>query len=117
MSSAPRRPRRAVRPPGTVGTDEAVMRAAFPAPADAPGDTSATSPGGGATSGQAPAAEAEVAQDAVAGAAPGHVVPAVAATDDLWRRTRSADDSDRGWGREEPSSNDERLRREKPPHW
>ncbi|WP_167748906.1 hypothetical protein [Cellulomonas sp. HD19AZ1] len=37
--------------------------------------------------------------------------------DDPWRATRSADDSDRGWGREEPSSNDDRLRREKPPHW
>jgi hypothetical protein len=38
-------------------------------------------------------------------------------TDDLWRTARSADDSDHGWGREEPSSNDDRLRREKPPHW
>ncbi|ADG73741.1 DNA helicase [Cellulomonas flavigena DSM 20109] len=92
MSSAERRPRRAVRPPGTVGTDESVLRSVLPAAgaASAPG----AAPGGGAT---APTSGA--------------------VADDLWRRTRSADDSDHGWGREEPSSNDDRLRREKPPHW
>ncbi len=33
---------------------------------------------------------------------------------------RSADDEDRGWGTEEPDavdSDDERLKRERPPHW
>ncbi|MDC7123107.1 hypothetical protein OMK64_16365 [Cellulomonas fimi] len=29
---------------------------------------------------------------------------------------RALDDSDVGWGRE-PDSNDERLRRDRPPHW
>jgi len=97
MSSAPRRPRRAVRPPGTVGTDESVLRSRLPAaPPDAPATTSRTSGPDTSRTGE-------------------HATTSGA--DDLWRTTRSADDSDRGWGRDEPSSNDERLRSEKPPHW
>jgi len=122
MSSAPRRPRRAVRPSGTVGTDDSVLLATLPAFPPAPtGDPAGPGPGeaaggpgrgGGGRPG--PAAE---------GPGPGGVPDASVGSGrggdsgDLWRATRSADDSDRGWGREEPSSNDERLRREKPPHW
>lgn len=105
MSSRPRRPRRAVRPSGTVGADESVLHTRLPAVA----------PGAGAAAGGAARAKAGP-------AAPGAPVAAGAPAaspepEDLWRATRAADDSDRGWGREEPSSNDDRLRREKPPHW
>ncbi|WP_315094675.1 hypothetical protein [uncultured Cellulomonas sp.] len=31
--------------------------------------------------------------------------------------TRSADDTDVGWGEAEGGSNDDRLSRDKPPHW
>lgn len=30
---------------------------------------------------------------------------------------RSKDDDDRGWGDDPGDDNDERLRRERPPHW
>ena len=36
---------------------------------------------------------------------------------DLWREVRSADDSDRGWGRDDAPPDDDRILREKPPHW
>ena len=112
MSSARRRPRRAVRPSGTVGSDESVLRSTLPAappdppltpvrPAAPPAEPATDAPGAGAATG------------------PGRAATGVRATgaDDLWRATRSADDSDRGWGREEPTSNDDRLQRDKPPHW
>lgn len=105
MSSAPRRPRRAVRPSGTVGTDESVLHAHLPA---LPSATRAVREGAAAAH-RAPT-------DAPGADVPDAPEPGVT-VDDLWRATRSADDSDRGWGREESSSNDERLRREKPPHW
>ena len=88
MSSAPRRPRRAVRPPGTVGTDDSVLLSTHPA-APAPPEATTAVPGTGEPAGE----------------------------DDLWRSGRSLDDSDRGWGRDESSLDDDRLRREKPPHW
>ena len=108
MSTAPRRPRRAVRPPGTVGDDESVLRTALPA---APHD------------GAPPAARGDAGGPAAAGTSPGTspaptaAPPTPAGHPDPWTALRSADDSDQGWGRDEPSSNDERLRREKPPHW
>ncbi|MBO3088872.1 hypothetical protein [Cellulomonas dongxiuzhuiae] len=118
MSSAPRRPRRAVRPSSSVGTDESVLHARLPAL------PSATSPPRAAAARHASADAPDAGAPDVAGAggvaeASGGPGPTAAGVtvDDLWRATRSADDSDRGWGREEPSSNDERLRREKPPHW
>ncbi|MFS0705926.1 hypothetical protein AB6N23_15555 [Cellulomonas sp. 179-A 9B4 NHS] len=95
-----RAPRRAVRPPGTVGTDESVLRSTVPA---APGEPPAP----------VPARSASASASASAPAVPAAPVDAP----DPWTATRSADDSDRGWGREEPSSNEERLRRERPPHW
>ena len=102
MSTAPRRPRRAVRPPGTVGTDESVLRSTLPA-----------APAGAGSTAARPAARPTARP--VAGAPTRRT--AADPSDDLWRATRSVDDADQGWGREEPSSNDERLRREKPPHW
>ncbi|WP_444662982.1 hypothetical protein ACT17Q_13370 [Cellulomonas sp. CW35] len=92
----PRRPRRAVRPPGTVGTDESVLRStlpAAPAATTAPAVSPAASPGAGPRSGGA-------------GDRSGDALLAL----------RSADDSDVGWG-EGADANDERLRRDKPPHW
>ncbi|UZN04236.1 hypothetical protein [Cellulomonas sp. S1-8] len=107
MSSAPRRPRRAVRPPGTVGSDESVLRSVLPsAPTVIPAEP-ATRPAGpdeplGADPGSTGSRPASAGPDAV---------------DDPWQAMRSADDTDGGWGREEPTSDDDRLRREKPPHW
>ncbi|MBO0922556.1 hypothetical protein J1G42_17175 [Cellulomonas sp. zg-ZUI222] len=112
MSTARRRPRRAVRPSGTVGSDESVLRSTLPAaPPDPPlpAGRPAALPGAAAPDGPGEGAGARR-TSASAG------IPADGA-DDLWRATRSADDSDRGWGREEPSSNDDRLQRDKPPHW
>jgi len=84
-----RRPRRAVRPPGTVGTDESVLRTTLPAaPAPEPPHVPVAGPG------------------RRAGDREGDALLAV----------RSADDSDVGWG-DGPDRNDERLRRDKPPHW
>ncbi|WP_309133911.1 hypothetical protein [Cellulomonas sp.] len=102
-----RRPRRAVRPSGTVGTDESVLRSAFPA---------APESGGVARPGRATGAQDEASPASSTSGAP-RPAPAGTEPPDPWSATRSADDSDRGWGREEPSSDDERLRRERPPHW
>jgi hypothetical protein len=90
-------PRRAVRRAGTVGTDDAVLLSTLPAfPADAPPPvteppTADGSPAGGARP-----------------ASGGATDPAVA--------LRSADDSDVGWGGG-TDSNDDRLHRDRPPHW
>lgn len=143
MGTSPRRPRRAVRPSGTVGTDESVLRSVLPAAdgadgAGAAGRPSSTDDAGGAgapgagtpgagTRGTDPS-HGRTAATGARGTAPSARRPAraprravggtpAAASDDLWRTTRSADDSDQGWGRPEPTSNDERLLREKPPHW
>ncbi|MBD7917142.1 hypothetical protein H9657_02470 [Cellulomonas sp. Sa3CUA2] len=125
MSSAPRRPRRAVRPSGTVGTDESVLHAHLPAFPSATGPAREGAAAAHRAPADAPDADAPDADvpDAVASGAVTDATGGPGATgtgvtvDDLWRATRSADDSDHGWGREESSSNDERLRREKPPHW
>jgi hypothetical protein len=79
-----------VRPAGTVGTDDSVLVSAHPAPPVAQRDAASTSRG--TTTG-----------DAAAGREP--AIP-----------VRSADDSDVGWG-ESSDANDDRLRRDKPPHW
>ncbi|MBT0992945.1 hypothetical protein KIN34_01395 [Cellulomonas sp. DKR-3] len=87
---ARRRPRRAVRQPGTVGTDESVLRTTLPAAAQ-------PERAGGVP---APAATVDRSSDALLA-------------------VRSADDSDEGWGGSSGMSreNDERLRQDKPPHW
>ncbi len=143
-----RRPRRAVRPSGTVGSDESVLRSALPAPAGpAPGPTTGSGPVRGAEAdgaeadgagvragGPRPAEGTGSGPTALDGAphggsadgadprrtdprsGPQRAITAPVPADDLWRTTRSADDSDVGWG-DTDGSNDERLRREKPPHW
>ncbi len=88
-SDEPREPRRrrAVRPAGTVGGDEANLRSSFPAagndepPPPAPQAGEPTAPG----------------------------VPGSA--------RRAPDDEDVGWGARVDDSNDDRLTRERPPHW
>lgn len=102
---AARRPRRAVRAPGTVGTDDALLRSTLPAL----GDGAAPETGSPAGAGDAPSTREA---GAPAPAAPG----APATTGDAALLNRSADDSDVGWG-ERADSNDDRLRQDKPPHW
>ncbi|QGQ20183.1 hypothetical protein GC089_14445 [Cellulomonas sp. JZ18] len=101
----PRRrgPRRAVRQSGTVGTDESVLRSRHPAASAAGGAPAEVGAG--------------AARDADPDPAFGRPRPVPVAEPDPWTALRSADDGDRGWGREEPASNDDRLRRERPPHW
>ncbi|KQY23298.1 hypothetical protein ASD16_12145 [Cellulomonas sp. Root485] len=100
-----RRPRRAVRLAGTVGGDDANLVSSHPAPRvdahrdDAPRDLAR---------GDAAAAAGRKGDSGPTNAPPGHE-PAVA--------TRSADDSDVGWGDREAGSNDDRLHQDKPPHW
>jgi len=79
-----------VRPAGTVGGDDRVLRSSLPAP--------------GAQSTQ----DAQDAQD-VRTSPP---APPAAATP-----ARAPDDLDVGWGPAVDDSNDDRLTREKPPHW
>lgn len=86
-----RRPRRAIRPPGTVGTDDSLLVSTLPA---AP----KTNPLGTSSEGARPAAR-----------------PTDRSTDALLA-ARSADDSDVGWG-DGRDDNDDRLRLDKPPHW
>ena len=89
---ATRRPRRAVRHAGTVGGDDANLLSTLPAhTADAVPEDS----GDGDRVGAQEAARARE--------------PVVA--------TRSADDSDTGWGERQADSNDDRLSQDKPPHW
>lgn len=101
-----RRPRRAVRPSGTVGTDETVLRSAFPAP---PARTA-----GAPTSG-APASAAST-SDTATPLAGTTAAPVPDRSSDALLAARSADDSDLGWGGGR-DDNDDRLRQDKPPHW
>jgi len=86
-----RTPRRAVRRAGTVGADDTVLVSTLPAfPTDEP-----------------PAAVPPAAVPPAQGSAD-PADPAIA--------VRSSDDSDVGWGGS-ADSNDDRLHRDKPPHW
>ncbi len=88
-----RRPRRAVRAPGTVGTDDAVLRSTLPA------------------------VQPRRAQPSDGRAAPGRAGARVPdRSSDALLAARSADDSDVGWGGG-GDDNDDRLRLDKPPHW
>ncbi|CAM5789877.1 putative protein OS=Cellulomonas persica OX=76861 GN=CPE01_28480 PE=4 SV=1 [Cellulomonas persica] len=79
-----------MRAPGTVGTDDSLLRSTLPA---APPSSNGT-----ATSDPCPGSRiADRSTDALLAA-------------------RSADDSDVGWG-EGRDDNDDRLRLDKPPHW
>jgi hypothetical protein len=84
---ASRPSRRAVRPAGTVGTDDSVLVSSHPAVpvSDVPEAT------------RADVAEPVAVRESA--------IP-----------VRSADDSDVGWG-EASDANDDRLRQDKPPHW
>ncbi len=89
MTPEPRRHprRRVVRPAGTVGGDEANLRSSFPAP-QAPEGQSPDRDGSGASLASPPRAG-----------------------------RRAPDDEDVGWGAPAPDSNDDRLARDRPPHW
>jgi len=77
-----------VRQSGTVGSDEAVLRATLPA--------------------------ARPTSEPVAGAS----VPVADRSGDPLAALRSADDSDGGWGGPAGrDDNDDRLARDRPPHW
>jgi len=101
-----------VRPAGTVGGDDGVLRSSLPAPGlqdehDARGAQNASDA-------QNPP-DAENAPDAGPAAPPpsaSPVAPPAAAPP-----ARAPDDLDVGWGAAVDDSNDERLTREKPPHW
>lgn len=81
-----RRPRRVVRPAGTVGGDEANLRTALPV--SPPDDLTwgRPTPGGDPSGAGAPV-------------------------------RRAPDDEDVGWGAPVVDSNDDRLSRDRPPHW
>jgi hypothetical protein len=109
----PRAPRRAVRPSGTVGDDESVLRSVLkvsaPEPTAGPSDDRASSsPPRPTATGPA----ADLAERVAAGRRTGP-----ADGDDPALAGRSLDDGDLGWGERVEDSNDDRLRRDKPPHW
>lgn len=118
-----RRSRRAVRHAGTVGGDDASLVSTHPAlVADTPrphagtGDSSrdrgteTSQPDTGGDGGtEGPREVAGRVADGRPSAAKPAREPLVA--------TRSADDSDVGWGDRETGSNDDRLHQDKPPHW
>ena len=81
-----RRPRRAVRPAGTVGGDEANLRTALPVPPPDDLTWGRPAPGSDLSGAGAPV-------------------------------RRSPDDEDVGWGAPVVDSNDDRLSRDRPPHW
>jgi hypothetical protein len=85
-----RRSRRAVRHAGTVGQDDARLVSTHPAY-------------------DRRTHRDEDSRPAVASAAPPDDAQAIP--------SRSADDSDIGWGDREAGSNDDRLEQDKPPHW
>jgi len=93
--TSPRRSRRAVRPAGTVGTTDDVLLTTVPAH-DEPTSAAATTPRAAPAGSAPPAALGDDAEH-----------PAVA--------TRSRDDSDVGWG--DRPDDDDRITRERPPHW
>ncbi|MDM7855526.1 hypothetical protein [Cellulomonas alba] len=84
-----RGPRRAVRAPGPVGGDSRALLSRLPA----------------LPRGQASTADA---QDAA---------PSPSTEPEPPVAFRSKDDSDVGWGSRSDDSNDDRLERDKPPHW
>ncbi|MCL2463539.1 MAG: hypothetical protein FWF28_00505 [Micrococcales bacterium] len=83
----PRRPRRVVRPAGSVGGDESNLRSSCVAPSDEVRQASSFA----VSLGSGPARPTSV--------------------------RRAPDDEDVGWGAPVADSNDDRLRRDRPPHW
>ncbi|AEI11080.1 hypothetical protein [Cellulomonas gilvus] len=88
MSTGRRAPRRAVRPAGTVGNDDAVLLSTHAAAVPPPGAPPAAPP-----------------------------APSAPPTSDPLLGLRSADDTDTGWGERGTDDNDARLHRDRPPHW
>jgi hypothetical protein len=104
-----RRPRRAVRQAGTVGGDDADLVSSHPAfPVDTRRDDATDDAASGTTASHDD-------RLAVPGGA-GDRGPTTAPPDPAIA-TRSADDSDVGWGDRDGGSNDDRLHQDKPPHW
>lgn len=123
-----RRSRRAVRHAGTVGGDDANLVSTHPAlgsgtpqpganavdisqargtdTSRSPADAGATPRDRGTRDTREVSGRVDVVPTTTAQAAHEPVVA-----------TRSADDSDVGWGDRESGSNDDRLHQEKPPHW
>jgi hypothetical protein len=101
--------RRAVRQAGTVGTDDSILVSSHPAVpvADVPDPTRADANQPDANQPDANQPDANQ-PDANQPDAAGVREPAIP--------VRSADDTDVGWG-EASDANDDRLRRDKPPHW
>lgn len=110
-----RGPRRAVRRAGTVGTDESVLRSTHPAAPAAPADERAKSatPAKAATSANTTPAKAAAPANAATSA---KAATPAGTSDDPVVALRALDDTDVGWGHD-PDSNDERLHRDRPPHW
>ncbi|GAA3796463.1 hypothetical protein [Cellulomonas soli] len=117
-----RRPRRAVRLSDTVGSDESVLRSTLPAyrtsgaAPDADQDPGVPTVGElDAQSGTADPAPATLGGDepAVGDASAASLARLLDRAGDL---SRSADDGDQGWG-DGAGTNDERLARDRPPHW
>ena len=105
-------PRRAVRRAGTVGTDDAVLVSTLPAfPTEEP---RATTEDPTATTGNRRATTANLTGNPIA--SPTGSATSSSGTPDPAVAVRSADDSDVGWGGSD-DSNDDRLHRDKPPHW
>ena len=97
-----RRSRRAIRRAGTVGGDDANLVSTHPViRVETPRDDARRDAvaGGGPASGRAGDDRPSSIQ----------AEPVIA--------TRSADDSDVGWGDREAGSNDDRLHQDRPPHW
>lgn len=110
---ARRGPRRAVRLSDTVGTDESVLRSTLPAaPAPQAERLPKTDNSTGGASRPSSATDGRASTTGGRGSA--------AALARLLERDtdlgRSADDSDRGWG-DGADTNDDRLARDRPPHW
>jgi len=108
-----RRSRRAVRHAGTVGGDDANLVSSHPAfPAGPLRDTDAI---------RGDAVRDDVAHDPTAVTGRAGEGGSATAQPDAAREpavaTRSADDSDVGWGDRAAGSNDDRLHQDKPPHW
>jgi len=88
-----------VRQSGTVGSDETVLRSTLPAARPTTGPSSERGPG-----------------DETPGRS--HAGAAADRSGDALLALRSADDSDEGWGGPAGrDDNDDRLARDRPPHW
>lgn len=101
-----------MRPAGTVGGDETWLRSSVPAAV--PNPAAALDP----VTGEAPVRDpvsVPATQQASTTTASAPTAPAPVHEPVVARR--SLDDSDLGWGDRADDSNDDRLQRNRPPHW